>query len=56
MEIIIKYILNKENNEMKSIDNETISKLNNIFIHASQIIIEHENNNESADIKGIKFF
>ena len=55
MEIIIKYILNKENNEIKSIDNETISKLNNIFIHASQIIIEHENNNESVDIKGIKF-
>ena len=55
MEIIIKYILNKENNEIQSIDNETISKLNNIFIHASQIIIEHENNNESDDIKGIKF-
>ena len=55
MEIIIKYIINKENNnEAQSIDNETISKLNNIFIHASQIIIEHENNDESFDIKGIK--
>ena len=54
MEIIIKYILNKENNETYSIDKETISKINNIFIHASQIIIEHENNNEIMDIKGIK--
>ena len=53
MEIIIKYIINIE---AQSIDNEAISKINNIFIHASQIIIEHENNNESADIKGIKFF
>ena len=55
MEIIIKYIINKDNNETQSIDNEIISKINNIFIHASQIIIEHENNNESDDIKGIKF-
>ena len=55
MEIIIKYIINKDNNETQSIDNEIISKINNIFIHASQIIIQHENNNESDDIKGIKF-
>ena len=55
-DIIIKYINNNNLIKFNLIDNDIISKLNNVYIHSSPKIIEHENNNEICNSKGLKYY
>ena len=57
IEIILKYIINKIINQIHLINNDIISKFNNIFVNASEKIIGNKdinNNKNNIDIKDDK--
>ena len=54
-DIIINYIINNKLIKIHLINYNIISKLNNLYVYASQKIIEHENQNEIKDIKGLEY-
>ena len=51
-DIVLKYIFNKKINKICQINNNIISKLNDIYVYASQKIIEKKNTYEEKDNKG----
>ena len=55
IDIIKNYIINCKTNNLKAMNYEIISKLNYIFIHSSQVIIENEIKNIFIDAQGTDY-